>query len=87
MRYLKLKSNYDRYKEIMCDVLSLNVADVEEAAYKKTENWFSLTHLILIDRLEREFELVFSKEEILLFQSFEMGISILTSKGVLDCNG
>ena len=79
-----MNSKYDRYRGIMCDVLSLNTADVEQATYKSSENWSSLTHLILIDRLEEEFDCMFTREEILSFQSYEKGLSILKTKGLLD---
>lgn len=79
-----MKSNYDKYKDIMCEVLSLSPIDVEWAAYKESEAWSSLTHLILIERLEKEFECVFSREDIISFQSYDKGVDILKNKGLID---
>ena len=78
-----MKSGYEKYKSVMCDVLSLSPNDVEQAAYKASENWSSLTHLILIDRLEEEFGCTFTRVEIISFQSYEKGLSILREKGLL----
>ena len=80
----EMRSNYEKYKDIMCDILSLGPIDVERAAYKESETWSSLTHLILIERLEKEFNCIFSREDIISFQSYYKGVDVLKKKGLID---
>ncbi len=67
----------DQYDAIFMNVFGVLLSEIESCAYKETELWTSLNHIVLIDMIESTFNVSLSREDILAFKSYETGLSIL----------
>ena len=76
-------SSIEKYRAIFTKILDIT-SSIEEAEYKYSENWSSLNHIVLISEIEDEFDVVFSPEEIIEFQSYQKGLEILKRKNVIE---
>lgn len=73
----------DRYNKVFMDVFDLKSAEeLSTLEYHKSEKWDSIGHMMLCAAMEDEFNVHFEGEDILDFQSYEEGISILKKYGV-----
>jgi len=59
-----------KIEKIFSEVLEIDSID-SNSSLNNTENWDSLNHLILISRIEDEFQITFTPEEIENLNSFE----------------
>ena len=59
-----------KIEKIFSEVLEIDRID-SNLSLNSTENWDSLNHLILISRIEDEFQITFTPEEIENLNSFE----------------
>ena len=72
-------------KKLFARVLDINEQDVtEETSRENTEKWDSFNHLLLINELEKEFNIRFTMEEVEKIKTFKDIKKIVTEKGVED---
>ena len=75
--------NKERYKDIFIRVFGVDGNELgEEFTFDNIEAWDSMTHLVLIDELEAEFDIMFDTEDILHFGGYLNGQKILMKYGV-----
>lgn len=67
-------TNYEIYKNVFLDIF--NSSDIEKIKYGDN-GWNSASHLILITELENAFDISLEIKDILIFESFAVGIDIL----------
>ncbi len=73
----------DIVKKIMCNILNIKENEITEAtAFKKTEKWDSLKHMLMIAAFEEQFGIEFIAEEIVNMLTFPDIKKVLISKGV-----
>lgn len=66
-----MSDNASKIKSLMVSVLKIEEAEVESVAYSVHYSWDSLTHVILIAALEKEFNLKFNTEQITAMTSYQ----------------
>lgn len=70
-----------RVKNILADVLGLDVSEVDETTSKDTvEAWNSLNHLTVVMALEEEFGVQFSDDDMVALVSLPVVVSIIGEK-------
>ena len=71
-------SNLEKYNDVFCRILNVNVAALnEDFTFKTVPQWDSVAHLSLISELEEVFDVFFESEDILHYGSYENGKKIL----------
>ena len=77
-------TNLEKYNDVFCRVLNVNV-DVlnEDFTFKTVPQWDSVAHLSLISELEEVFDVFFESEDILHYGSYENGKKILEKYGIV----
>jgi len=71
----------ERVKTIMADVFVCQIEDINENTKKEDlDNWDSLQHLIFASKLESEFDVKFTPEEINSMTNFQLINSIVKRK-------
>ena len=72
------------YRKIFCEMFGLdNDFETESVARKNISDWDSVGHIALISKLEENYNIFLDVEDILKFDSFEMGITILKKYGII----
>jgi len=70
-----------RIKEIMGEILEIDVNDIDEnTSPETTQNWVSLRHMNLIVALEDEFKITFREDEIIELLSYKAILDSIKSK-------
>ena len=70
-----------RVKNILADVLGLDVSEVDDTTSKDTvEAWNSLNHLTVVMALEEEFGVQFSDDDMVALVSLPAVVSIVGEK-------
>lgn len=73
----------DKYNRIFTEVFNVDSSQLTDAfTYKDVAQWSSLAHLDLISKLEDTFDIMLDIEDVLHFESYENGKSILRKYGV-----
>jgi len=68
-------------KKLFARVLDINEQDVtEETSRENTEKWDSFNHLLLINELEKEFNIRFTMEEVEKIKTFKDIKKIVTNR-------
>lgn len=76
-------SNIEKYNDVFCRILNVNVSDLNENfTFKDVPQWDSVAHLSLISELEETFDVFFESEDILHYGSYENGKKILEKMGI-----
>lgn len=71
----------NKIKEIMAEIFVCEVNEINEATTKDDlENWDSLQHLIFVSKLEQEFQISLSPEEINTMLSYNAIVSVVRSR-------
>ncbi len=73
-------SNYEKYVEIFKDLFEIDEEKVKELHYQDIEAWDSVGHMTLIGEIEDKFGLDMEADDIIDFESFEIGKKILSEK-------
>lgn len=75
--------NREKYDSIFCTVFGVEKSALSETfTFKDTAEWDSVAHLNLISELEDAFNVMFETEDILHYESYLNGLSILNKYGV-----
>lgn len=70
-------------KNVLADVLALDVSDINDSTSKETvESWNSLNNLSVVMALEEEFGLQFSDDELVEMVSLPAILAVLRGKAV-----
>lgn len=68
----------ERYKEIFMSVLELTEEELKKNLKREeVGKWDSLAHVTLISEIEDAYEIMFDPEDILVFDSYEVGKELL----------
>lgn len=74
----------NRYREIFCELFDLSENfETDSVARKNISDWDSVGHIALISKLEESYSIFLDVEDILKFDSFETGITILKKYGII----
>lgn len=76
-----LMNNKEIYDETIISCFELE-SDVTNVTRGVTQNWDSLGHMILIDKLECAFDILLEPDDILNLTSYFSGIEILKKYGI-----
>jgi len=71
------------YNKIFTDVFAIDSDSIVEIKKKSSENWDSLNKMALIAAIEEYLIFNFTIDEMLKFNSYEDGISILKNHNIL----
>ena len=71
-------SNFEKYKKIFCNSLSIEDEKFDDLKYNSIDQWDSIGHMSLISDLEEGFKISFETDDIVDFSSFKKGKEILT---------
>jgi len=71
-----------KYDEIFEEVfkLNLNEESLDSLVYQMHPRWDSLAQMVVVQRIEDEFCISFSIEEILEFRSYQKGLDLVKNK-------
>ena len=78
---IKLTNNIEKYNGIFKRFFGDNT-DYKIAAFNETVGWDSVGHMSLITEIEEIFDVFFETEDLLNFNSYETGKTILRKYGV-----
>lgn len=70
-------SNLEKYNGVFCKVFEIKEADLAELTYQSITQWDSVGHMNLISELEDTFDIMFSTDDVIDFNSYETGKKIL----------
>jgi acyl carrier protein len=72
---------FERYKNIFISTFSLEEG-VHDLVFNAIPEWDSVGHMGLIAALEEEFQISFNTDDIIDFDSFRRGVTIIKKYGV-----
>lgn len=72
----------DTYKDVFSNALGVEIANVEELAYKQSPEWDSVGHMSIVVALERTFGISFAPDDFMQLRSYADGIMILKKYGI-----
>ena len=75
-------TDLDKYKNAFLSTFPYSRGNVSTYEYQQTVGWDSVGQMILVSTIEESFHVIFSPDEILLFKSYDLGIQILSEKGI-----
>jgi len=71
-------TNLEKYNSIFEDCFEVNLADTDyKLEYQSISEWDSVGHMSLISAIEEAFDIVLDTEDIIGFNSYDMGKEIL----------
>lgn len=79
---LTSQNNIDDYRNIFASCFHCSINDVNTLQYKGCEEWDSVGHLILIDNLEKTFNITINPTDFQEIDSYQHGIEILKKYGI-----
>lgn len=71
------KINQEKYDNVFCSVFNIQKKDLKNMRLKESEQWDSVSHILLISTLETEFGVEFVSDEIFDIKSYDQGMIIL----------
>ena len=75
-------SNIEKYKNAFVESLDIPLENVERATMDSVTSWDSIGQMSLIAMLEEAFNIELKPDDIIGFNSYESGISILNAYGI-----
>lgn len=76
-------SNKEKYQQIFVSIFEVGVEELDNSfTFEKVASWDSMAHLMLIDELEKIFDIVFETDDILHFGGYMNGMEILKRYGI-----
>lgn len=79
---LTSQNNIDDYRNIFASCFHCSINDVNTLQYKGCEEWDSVGHLILIDNLEKTFNITINPTDFQEIDSYQHGIEVLKKYGI-----
>lgn len=73
-------SNFDKYVGIFKELFEIDEETAKGLQYQDIEAWDSVGHMTLISEIEDKFGIDMEADDIIDFESFEVGKNILTDK-------
>lgn len=74
----------DKYNKVFMDVFEITgFEQLFTLKYRESEKWDSIGHMMLCAALEDAFDIHLEGEDILEFQSYETGLTVLKKYGVV----
>lgn len=70
-------SNLEIYNNAFMEVFSIDSSDLESLVYQGISAWDSVGHMNLITTIESAFEIMMDTDDIIDFNSYKIGKSIL----------
>lgn len=76
-------TNLEKYNRIFMDVLGVDESVLNDKfTFKAVPQWDSVAHLSLVSKLEDAFDIMLESDDILHFESYENGKSIMMKNGI-----
>jgi len=70
--------NEDKLKKVFKEALNIDESIItDELTYNTIPEWDSISHMHLIDRIEKEFDLVIDTEDVIALNSFAKAKEII----------
>lgn len=73
-------SNLEKYTKVFTELFELGEEEVKELHYQDVPVWDSVGHMSLISEIEEQFEIDMEADDIIDFESYEIGKDILGKK-------
>lgn len=73
-------ANYEKYVGIFKEMFEIDEEKAKELHYQDIDAWDSVGHMTLIAEIEDKFEIDMEADDIIDFESFEVGKKILSEK-------
>lgn len=70
-------TNLEKYNEVFMTVFSITEAELDGLEYQGIPAWDSVGHMQLIAALEEAFDVMFDTDDIIDFNSYEVGKKFL----------
>lgn len=77
-------SPIEKYNNCFIEAFDLDDEDVTTFVYKESEGWDSVGHMNLIALIEDKFDIMLETDDIIGFNSYEKGLSILKDNYGID---
>ncbi|MGD1007007.1 MAG: acyl carrier protein [Ignavibacteriaceae bacterium] len=75
--------NEDKLKKVFKEALNIDESIItDELTYNTIPEWDSISHMHLIDRIEKEFDLVIDTEDVIALNSFAKAKEIIKKYGI-----
>jgi acyl carrier protein len=80
---VKVSKNLEIYEKAFCDLFKLSKVDLGESlTYQSSPLWDSVGHMELIARLESDFAVMIDMDDVIDFNSYDLGKEILKKYGI-----
>ena len=70
-------TNLEKYAQVFCEILELDVEKLTGLKYQSVELWDSVGHMSLVAALEDTFDIMLDTDDIIDLSSYEKGLEIL----------
>jgi acyl carrier protein len=75
--------NENKLKKVFKEALNIDESIItDELTYNTIPEWDSISHMHLIDRIEKEFDLVIDTEDVIALNSFAKAKEIIKKYGI-----
>lgn len=74
-----MKNIEEKYKNIFIEVFDLDTQNVENLTKNDIESWDSVSIMLFIAEIEKEFSIKIQPNDIFLIDSYQSGLKILTN--------
>lgn len=76
----RVLSNLEKYTEVFTNLFEISEEEAKKLHYQDIEVWDSVGHMQLISELEEAFGIDMEADDIIDFESYEVGKEILSTK-------
>lgn len=77
------KRKMEQYKNIFVEIFGLNPNFLPQDIVRgEIKDWDSIGHISLITKIEEKYNIIFDTKDILMFNSYLIGIELLKTYGV-----
>lgn len=73
-------TNEEKYLQVFMNTFNMSEKAAREATYQDSDVWDSVGHMMLINALEDNFDIMMDTDDIVDLSSFEKGKEILASR-------
>ena len=74
-------TDLEKYNAAFTDSLDVKPEQLDNLKYHDVPGWDSIGHMVLVDKLEEEFDVQFDTNDIIGFDSYRKGLEILKKMG------
>ena len=75
-------TNLEKYTKVFAETLSIDPSTAEGVTFQSVPQWNSVGHMILIANMEMEFNIEFEPDDIINYNSYQVGIDMLRNYGI-----